>query len=185
MKTTLSKNRELISELKRNNKTLEKQRLKLNAEIENAIAEGEKLGNERASLNEERSQLSEGIINENGKVDITAGGYKNAQLSALAKRLKAMQQGIKRGVRMARREIRDVQNSAIQMIKNSAMSDKDKSSFLTTIRDLNSSEKFAKALPKLINKISELEERHNKKELNLKRAVKHHRESLMRTYKKY
>jgi DNA repair exonuclease SbcCD ATPase subunit len=165
MKTTLSKNRELISELKRNNKALEKQRLKLNAEIENTIAEGEKLGNERASLNEERSQLSEGIINENGRVDITAGGYKNAQLSALAKRLKAMQQGIKRGVRMARREIRDVQNSAIQMIKNSAMSDKDKSSFLTTIRDLNSSEKFAKALPKLINKISELEERHNKKEL--------------------
>lgn len=165
MKTTLLKNRELISELKRNNKALEKQRLKLNAEIENVIAEGERLGNERMSLNEERSQLSEGLINENGKVDITAGGYKNAQLSALAKRLKAMQQGIKRGVRMARREIRDVQNSAIQMIKNSNMSDKDKSNFLTTIRDLNSNEKFAKALPKLINKISELEERHNKKEL--------------------
>lgn len=165
MKTTLSKNRGLISELKKNNKALEAQRIKLNAEIENAIAEGERLGNERATLNEERSQLSEGLINENGKVDITAGGYKNAQLSALAKRLKAMQQGIKRGVRMARREIRDVQNSAIQMIKNSAMSDSDKSGFLTTIRDLNSSEKFAKALPKLISKISELEERHNKKEL--------------------
>lgn len=165
MKTTLSKNRELISELKKNNRALEAQRLKLNAEIENAIAEGERLGNERATLNEERSQLSEGLIDENGKVDITAGGYKNAQLSALAKRLKAMQQGIKRGVRMARREIRDVQNSAIQMIKNSAMSDSDKSGFLTTIRDLNSSEKFAKALPKLISKISELEERHNKKEL--------------------
>lgn len=165
MKTTLSKNREMISELKRNNTALEKRRVKLNSEIESAIAEGERLGNERSVLNEERSQLSEGLINENGKVDMTAGGYKNAQLSALKSRLKAMQQGIKRGIRLARREIRDVQNSAISMIKNSAMSDKDKSKFLTTIRDLNSQEKFSKALPKLIDKISELEEKHNKKQL--------------------
>lgn len=174
METTLKKNREQIADLKRNNKALEKQRVKANKEIESAINEQEELGNKRNALNEERSQLSEGIINENGKVDLTAGGYKNAQLSALKNRLKAMQQGIKRGVRMTRREIRDVQNSTIGLIKNSGMSDKDKTKFLTTIRDMNSQEKFNKVLPDLIDKISSLEEKHNKKTISdyIKKLVK-------------
>lgn len=165
MKTTLAKNKEQIADLKRNNAALEKQRLKYNAEIEDAMKEGDTLAVQRNKLNEERARLSEGIINENGKVDITAGGYKNAQLSALNSKLKAMQAGIKRGVRMTRREIRDVQNTAIGLIRNSNMSDKDKTKFLTTIRDLNSREKFDKALPELINKISEMEDRHNKRQL--------------------
>lgn len=165
MKTTLSKNREQIADLKRNNAALEKQRIKYNADIENAMKEADTLAEQRSALNEERAQLSEGVINENGKVDITAGGYKNAQLSALSSKLKAMQAGIKRGVRMTRREIRDIQNSAIGLIRNSSMSDKDKTKFLTTIRDLNSRDKFNKALPELINKISEMEDRHNKRQL--------------------
>jgi len=164
MKTTLNKNNEQIRDLQANNKALEVQRQKYSATVESAMGESDELANKRYGLNEERSNLSEGI-DDKAKIDMTAGGYKNAQLSALNKRLKAMQQGIKRGVRMARREIRDVQNTAIQMIKKSDMSDKDKSSFLTKIRDLNSQERFEKNLPGLIKKISELEEKHNKKEL--------------------
>lgn len=165
MKTTLQKNREHIQDLKNNNKELEKQRLKINKDIEDAILEVEELGEKRNVLNEERSKLSEGIIDENGKVDITAGGYKNAQLSALKSKLKAMKEGIKRGVRLTRREIRDVQTSAIQLIKKSDMSEKDKNKFFNTVRDLNSNEKFNKALPELLNKISSLEDKHNRKQL--------------------
>lgn len=165
METTLKKNREQIADLKKNNKALEKQRTRLNKDIENAITESEELANKRAALNEERSKISEGLLDENGKIDMTAGGYKNAQLSALKSKLKAMAEGIKRGARMTRREIRDVQNSAIGLIKNSGMSDKDKTKFLTTIRDLNSREKFNKALPDLLDKISKMEDNHNRKEL--------------------
>ncbi len=166
METTLKKNREQINDLKKNNKALEKQRQKLNKEIESAILESDNLAQQRNVLNDERSKLSEGILNENGKIDMTAGGYKNAQLSALKSKLKAMQEGIRRGARMTRREIRDVQNTAIGLIKNSGMSDKDKTKYLTTIRDLNSLDKFNKALPELLNKISDMEDKHNKKQLH-------------------
>lgn len=165
MKTTKLKNIEQINGLKKNNKALEKQRVKANKEVESAIAEQEALSQTRNSLDLERSKLQEGVLNENGKIDMTAGGYKNAQLSALKSKLKAMQQGIKRGVRMARREIRDVQNSATHLIKNSSMGDKDKTRLLATVKDMNSQEKFEKALPELLNKISDMEEKHNKKEL--------------------
>jgi len=165
MKTTLKKNREQISDLKKNNGTLEKQRQRLNSDIEKAMTEGDTFANERQSLNEERAKLSEGIVDENGKIDMTAGGYKNAQLSALKSRLKAMQQGIKRGVVMTRREIRDVQNSAIGVIKNSGLPAKDKAKFLTTIRDMNTREKFNKGLPALFDRIAKLEDEHNRKSL--------------------
>lgn len=165
MKATKQKNIEHINSLKKNNRALEKQRAKANREIENAIAEQEQLGQVRNDLDLERSKLQEGIINENGQIDMTAGGYKNAQLSALKSKLNAMQQGIKRGIRMARREIRDVQNSATHLIKSSGMNDTDKTRLLASIKDMNSQEKFEKVLPELLNKISELEEKHNKNQL--------------------
>lgn len=165
MKATKQKNIEMINELKKNNKALEKQRLKANKDIESAILEQEKLGQQRNDMDIERSNIQEGLIDDNAKVDITAGGYKNVQLSALKKRLKAMQQGIKRGVRLAKREIRDALISATGLIKNSAMSDKDKTRLLSSLKNIDSQKKFKKVLPDLLNKISELEEKHNKKQL--------------------
>ncbi len=165
MKATLTRNNETIKAIEGNIKTLEADRIRLNSDIGKAIQEGDVLAQERSSLNEERSGLSEGLLNEKGKVDITAGGYKNVQLSALKSRLKAMAEGIKRGVRLTRREIRDVQNTAIHIVKNSSMSDTDKTKFFTAIRDLNSRERFAKALPELWDRIVKLEEKTNKKTL--------------------
>lgn len=165
MKATKQKNIELINELKKNNNALEKQRLKVNKEIENAISEQEKLGKIRNDMDIERANLAEGVINEDGKVDVTAGGYKNVQLTSLKKRLNAMQQGIKRGVRLAKREIREVLNTATSLIKNSAMNDKDKTRMLASLKNLNSQEKFQKVLPDLLDKISSMEEKHNKTQL--------------------
>ena len=163
METALARNKETIKALKNNIKTLEKQRLKLNAEVENAINEADTLAEKRNSLDDERAKLNEGVLDENGKIDMTAGQYKNQRLSALKKTMKAIANAVKQGVRLTRREIRDVQNTAIRLIKNSDMLNADKSKFLTTLRDINSQEKLQKALPDLIKKIGELEEKALKK----------------------
>jgi len=165
MQATLARNKETIKEVKGHIKSLEQERTRYSNDVENAMLESDALANKRAALDSERANLSEGILDENGKVEMTAGGYKNIQLSALKSKLKAMNEGIKRGVRLTRREIRDVQNSAIHIVKNSAMSDKDKTKFFVTIRDLNSREKFSKALPELWDKINSLEEKTNKNNL--------------------
>lgn len=162
MKATLSRNKETIRALKDNIKNLEAQRLSLNAEIENAIREGDTLADKRALLDEERAGLSEGVVDENGKIDMTVKEYKNQRLAALKRTMKKIASAVKTGVRLTRREIRDVQNTAISLIKNSDMLNADKSKFLVTVRDLNSQAKLQKALPDLIKKISELEEKANK-----------------------
>lgn len=163
MKATLSRNNETIKALKNNIKDLETQRLALNTEVENAIQESDALAEQRIALDEERANIQEGVIDENGKLDMTAGEYKNQRLSALKKTMKFISNAIKTGARLTRREIRDVQNTAISLIKNSDMLNADKSKFLVTLRDINSQEKLQKALPGLIKKIGELEEKANKK----------------------
>lgn len=162
MKATLSRNKETIKALKNNLKDLESQRLSLNTEVENAMKEADTLVEKRAGLDEERAKLSEGVVDENGKIDMTVGQYKNQRMAALKRTMKKISNAIKTGVRLTRREIRDVQNTAISLIKNSGMLNADKSKFLVTLRDINSQEKLQKALPDLIRKISELEEKANK-----------------------
>lgn len=163
MQTTLTRNNETIRALKNNIKDLESQRLSLNSEIENAMKESDVLADKRALLDEERAGLSESVINDNAKIDMTVGQYKNQRLNALKRTMKAISNAVKTGIRLTRREIRDVQNTAISLIKNSDMLAADKSKFLTTLRDINSQEKLQKALPGLIQKISELEEKASKK----------------------
>lgn len=165
IKSAISKNKETIRVLKNNIKDLEKQRLSLNDEIETAIKEADILDEKRSILDSERANIQEGAIDENGKIDMTVKQYTNQRLSALKRTMKAISNALKTGARLTRREIRDVQNTAISLIKNSTMLPKDKSKFLITLRDINSQEKLQKALPGLLQKISELEESANKKSL--------------------
>ena len=163
METTLAKNKKTIKALKNNLKDLESQRLALNEEVENAIHEADVLAEKRANLDEERAGISEGVIDENGQIDMTVKQYKNQRLGALRKTMKAISNALKTGARLTRREIRDVQNTALSLIKNSDMPNSDKAKFLTTLRDINSQAKLQKALPGLIQKIGELEENANRK----------------------
>lgn len=163
MTATLKRNNETIKALRNNIKDLESQRLVLNTEVENAIKEADSLAAKRSLLDEERAGLSEAVIDENGNIDMTVKQYKNQRLGALKRTMKAISNALKTGARLTRREIRDVQNTALSLIKNSDMPNADKSKFLTTLRDINSQEKLQKALPGLMQKISDLEERANKK----------------------
>lgn len=163
MTTTLKRNKETIKALRNNIKDLETQRTALTNEVENAINEADVLAGKRSLLDEERAGLSEAVIDENGNIDMTVKQYKNQRLGALKRTMKAISNALKTGARLTRREIRDVQNTALSLIKNSDMPNADKAKFLTTLRDLNSQEKLQKALPGLIQKISDLEERANKR----------------------
>lgn len=166
MKMNLAKNKEQIKDLKKHSDSLENQRQTLNEEIESLINEGEELGRQRDTLNEERSLLEEGgQIDENGKIEMTAGGYKNIQLSALAAKLKALKQGLKQGEMLTRREIRDIQRTATRLFKKAQIDPKDKARLLAKIKDLNSQEKFNRILPELVDTISAMEEKHNKNQL--------------------
>ena len=163
IKTTIAKNKKTIKALQNNIKDLESQRLALNEDVENAIKEADTLSEKRSVLDEERAGLSEGVIDENGQIDMSVKQYKNQRLGALKRTMRAIANALKTGARLTRREIRDVQNTALSLIKNSDMPNSDKAKFLTTLRDINSQEKLQKALPGLIQKIGELEERANKK----------------------
>lgn len=107
MKATLSRNKETLKALKNNLKDLESQRLSLNTEVENAMKEADTLAEKRAGLDEERAKLSEGVVDENGKIDMTVGQYKNQRMAALKRTMKKISNAIKTGVRLTRREIRD------------------------------------------------------------------------------
>ena len=60
IQTTISKNKEKIKALKNNIKDLEKQRISLNEEVENAMKESDALAEKRALLDEERAGIKEG-----------------------------------------------------------------------------------------------------------------------------
>ena len=129
------------------------------------------LYNKRQELESERALIDSGDLTANDyrlpgapkKVQFSAKQYLQQRIKSLKDTLKAVNNAIKTGVRMTRREIRDVQNSIISLVKDSDMSDKDKTKFFTTIRNVQTQEQLNKVLPDIIEKINTLEEKTNKK----------------------
>lgn len=166
IKTEMSKNKQLISQLKKQHAELEKQRLKLNKAVEAAGVKSDKLGVKRGDLDAERSAIIAGEvkeINPNSKVQFTAKQYVGQRVAALKKTLAAFNHGVKQGVRLTRREIRDVQNSVISLVKDSDMPPADKSKFLTTIRNIQTQDQLKNHINDIISKINMLEEKANRK----------------------
>lgn len=81
------------------------------------------------------------------------------KINQLKKRMSDIRQSERRGVQMTKDEIKDTQNRLLNMIKNSDLEANDKAKFLTTLKNIQTSEQLYDAMPEITNKIQTLEEK--------------------------
>jgi hypothetical protein len=89
-------------------------------------------------------------------------------VKAKAREAKAVERSINKiltkGVQLAKKDVKAAQTAVIEAIKNSGLSKEDISAFMVAVRNVQSAAQFAKAMPRIQNRI--------KQKLNLRRAQK-------------
>jgi len=89
-------------------------------------------------------------------------------------RERALQKGVREGIRLAKTDVAAAQKAAIDAINKSNLDEADKGKFLNIIRNITNAEQLQRALPKIQNRINKLVEKSRRKTLmrKLKKAVK-------------
>ena len=89
-------------------------------------------------------------------------------------RARALEKGVREGLRLAKTDVKAAQSAVIDVINQSDLKPEDKAKFLIAIRNVQTAEQFQRALPKLQNRINKLvtAARREKVTAKLKRVLK-------------
>jgi hypothetical protein len=78
-------------------------------------------------------------------------------------RERALQKGLREGVKLAETDVKAAQSAVIKLINESELAPADKGAFLTTLRNVQNAEQFRRALPKIQRRIDDLVTRSRRK----------------------
>lgn len=119
--------------------------------LENKII---KLMEDRAKLAQERSGLREGAnIDKSQPLKIKKGQLEVAAERSYAQQVTQLTRGFKEGMRAAKKDIKIAQSAVINVLNKSGLEKKDKADFISSIKNINSTEQAAKKLPEIQRRI--------------------------------
>lgn len=134
----------------------------VSAESTKLLAQADKLTSLRDDLALENQLIDEGLLStedlSKAKADITVGKLAKIKAKSAENAIKAFEQGIRKGSKITKDTISNVQREVSNVIRQSDLEAKDKAKFLSAIRTINTPEKLQKQLPTIRKRIATLAE---------------------------
>lgn len=159
-----------IDELNQQKQTIEEQNAKRLADIKAGIGQGKPLDTfEIARLEQAQQQMSQlQQQSEAFKAQISSLKDQLAPKTDSLKEAKLQIQKIKQGFRQGRvqtkTEIKEVQSQVVDLVKGADLEAKDKAKFLSTVKNIQTSEQLQNALPEIESKVQRLGELQDERE---------------------
>tara|TARA_R110000822_G_scaffold155078_1_gene294886 strand:+ start:3207 stop:7586 length:4380 start_codon:yes stop_codon:yes gene_type:complete len=149
----------------------------LNNRIDTMIKKRESFDLERAELltSERPIEVRKRSLDATGKdIELKGAELLKAQRRQNKAKDRALQKGMREGVRIGKKDVKAAQSLVIDTINASELSPSNKAKFLTTIKNIQTAKQLERGLPRIQNKIEAIvtEQRHKKAITKLKKELK-------------
>ena len=131
----------------------------LNNRVNSLLKKREILDEERANLLTAETPLAktrEALKATDEIVELKGAELLQAERRTAKARQRALEKGVREGVRLSKTDVKAAQAAVIDVINQSGLDAADKAKFLTAIRDIQTGEQLQRVLPRLQNRINTL-----------------------------